>query len=347
MTRGLPVTLMRGGTSKGVFVREGDLPPAGPTRDALLLRLMGSPDPMQLDGLGGTHSSTSKVMAMARSERPGCDADYLFAQVAVDQAVVDWAGNCGNLTAAAALYALEHGWRRVPGKVDLFNVNTGRRVRAELSEGVGGASTVRAAFLDPAGAVTGALLPTGQAREWLETSTGDRIEVTIADVSGAVCFARAADLGVEPLVRPADANADAALLARAEALRAAAGERIGRTSPGSPRLLLVAAPRDHVLADGRAVAATDHDLVARAFSMQKMHHACPVTVLQCAAVAARLPGSVPAALATGTGPVFRLANPKAVLKAEAAVAGGAEPTVEWVALTYSARTLLDGVAYLS
>jgi 2-methylaconitate isomerase len=171
----LRIVLMRGGTSKGVFVRDGDLPAAGADRDRLLLRLMGSPDPMQLDGLGGSHSSTSKVVAVSRSERPDTDVEYLFAQVGTDQELVDYRGNCGNLTTAVGPYAIDEGLVRASGPVTpvrLLNRNTGTRIIAhvpvtdgraassgdcEVAGVPGTGAPVITEYLDPAGAVLGAL----------------------------------------------------------------------------------------------------------------------------------------------------------------------------------------------
>jgi len=341
---------MRGGSSKGVFVREADLPPPGPARDALILRLMGSPDPMQLDGLGGTHSSTSKVVAMAPGGAAGCDARYLFAQVGVERAVVDYAGNCGNLTAAAALYAIQAGWAQ-GGGVTLLNDNTRKVVRAafdHMSARPGGACDLRLTFLDPAGAVTGRLLPTGNLKDRVVASEGRSLEVSILDVSGAVCFARAEDLGFAEDVAPAAVNGDGARLELLESVRVAAGRLIGGVSAGSPRLVLVAAPRRHRLADGRWLASGDHDLLVRAMSMQRMHHACPFTALQCAAVAAMIPGTM-AAEAAGplAGPHVRIAHPKGVGGAAVEPAfGGLVSGVAAVTVRRSARRLLDGRFHL-
>jgi 2-methylaconitate isomerase len=341
----LDVTVMRGGSSKGVFVRESDLPPPGPARDTFILRLMGSPDPMQLDGLGGTHSSTSKVVAMARGAA-GCDARYLFAQVGVERAIVDYAGNCGNLTAAAALYAVQAGWAQGDG-MTLLNENTRKTVRAafdHMSAQPGGACDLRLTFLDPGGAVTGRLLPTGNLKDRLVANDGRALEVTILDVSGLVCFARAEDVALAADVAPAEVNGDDARLELLESVRAAAGRLIGGLSAGSPRLLLVAAPRRHRLADGRWLASRDHDLLVRAMSMQRMHHACPFTVLQCAAAAAMIPGSVTAETAGQPGrAAIRIAHPKGVGEAEVeAATGGVSAGVASVTVRRSARRLLDG-----
>jgi len=361
--REVDVALFRGGSSKGVFVNERDLPPPGPTRDAAILRLMGSPDPMQLDGLGGTHSSTSKLVAMSPGVGAEFDAAYLFAQIAVEQAVVDYTGNCGNLTAAAALWAAEAAGFAEDGvarTVRLFNANTGRRVDAEVAlaepapppaggDGPayrGRTVEVRAAFLQPAGAVTGELLPTGQVREVLHTPDGAPFEVSIMDVSGVACFVRASDLGVPATARPHAINGDRDLLARFEALRQAAGRRLGRVSPGSPRLVLGASPHDHERADGAPARSDPHDLIVRAMSMQRMHHACPFTVLQCAAAAALTPGSIVADVArVRDASAVRAAHPKGV--AEARVRVGAENALAAIEVVRTARRLLEGRAFLA
>src|SRR5271169_5959716 len=173
---------MRGGSSKGVFVRDEALPPPGLRRDELLLALMGSPDPMQIDGLGGTHSSTSKVVAVTASSRPECDVDYTFYQVGIERADVDASGNCGNLTSAVGPYAIDEGILRVvdgTAVVGLFNTNTQRRIVTRVpvengrfawsgdshDDGVPGtAAPIQTDYLEPAGAVTGHLFPTGSPR---------------------------------------------------------------------------------------------------------------------------------------------------------------------------------------
>jgi 2-methylaconitate cis-trans-isomerase PrpF len=363
----LRIVLMRGGTSKGVFVRDGDLPAVGPARDGLLLRLMGSPDPMQLDGLGGSHSSTSKVVAVSPSQRPDTDVEYLFAQVGIDRAVVDYRGNCGNLTTAVGPYAIDEGLVAVSGPVTpvrLLNRNTGTRVIAHVPVTDGRAATsgdcmvagvpgtgaaVNTEYLDPAGAVLGALLATGSARDTVTGPGWGPIEVSLVDVAGPVAFARAADLGLDPLLDPVTANADAGLLSRLEELRAAcavlaglaATPRVARTaSPALPRLALVGDRRQD----------RPGDLSLRVLSMARMHHACPMTVLLCAAAATLIPGTVPhgAALTRGGWPeggaTVSVAHPKGI--AAATVRLGSGGAVDSVSITRTARRLLTGEAYL-
>jgi 2-methylaconitate isomerase len=364
----LRVVLMRGGTSKGVFVRESDLPAAGPGRDGLLLRLMGSPDPMQLDGLGGSHSSTSKVMAVSPSDRHDTDVEYLFAQVGIDRAQVDYRGNCGNLTTAVGPYAIDEGLVRASGPVTpvrLLNRNTGTRIVAHVPVADGRAATsgdcvvagvpgtgapVITEYLDPAGAVLGALLPTGSPRDAVLAPRSGPVEVSLVDVAGPVAFARAADLGLDPFLDPAAANADADLLARLEELRGACAvlaglaadrDRARTASPALPRLALVG--------DGHPDRPGDFPL--RVLSMQRVHHACPMTVLLCAAAAALVPGTVPhAASRPRAGPseggaTVLVAHPKGIAAATVRMGDGA--AVHSVSITRTARRLLTGEAHLS
>jgi len=350
---------MRGGTSKGVFVAEDALPLPGPTRDALLLALMGSPDPMQIDGLGGTHSSTSKVMVVAASDRPDSDIDYLFGQVAVDRPHIDWAANCGNLTTAVGPYAIDEGL--VPPTepvttVRLFNRNTKVRVLAHVPVRDGCASTegdccvagvpgtgapIVTEYVEPAGKVLGALLPTGRPIDVVTAMGAPPVRVSLVDVAGAVAFVRAEDLGVDPDLSPAAANADAALLTRLEKLRGCCAELaaanctvrpLAFSSPAVPRLALVSPSRTA-------------DLDVRVLSMGRVHHACPMTVLLCTAAAALLPGSLPnlVACAPCDGTV-RVGHPKGVSGAD--VVFDEEGTLRSVRVTRTARRLLSGQAYL-
>jgi 2-methylaconitate isomerase len=305
-TQSVPVVIMRGGTSKGVFVPLTVLPAPGDTRDRLLLRLMGSPDPMQLDGLGGTHSSTSKVMAVGPAGAAGADVDYLFAQVAVDQAVVDYAGNCGNLTAGVAHYAVDEGLvpRCEPTTtLRMRNLNTGVVVRATVPvrdgraqwqgdtviDGVpGGGAPLLTEYLDPAGSVTGSLFPTGRRRDRLEGFAG--FEVSLVDVSSPYLFVNAVDLGLRGEEAPADLNASPELLARLESLRRAGGRAIGVDSLALPRVAVVS-PGRH--------------LRVLATSMGKVHHAVPMTGALCIAAAAVLDGTVAAEVTSGPRPGSR------------------------------------------
>lgn len=370
----IPGVFLRGGTSKGIFVAKEDLPAAGPSRDALILELLGSPDPGQIDGMGGAISSTSKLMAVSRSERPGIDIDYLFAQAAITQPVVDYRGNCGNLTSAIGVYAIDEGLidevTEPITTVELYNENTGIHVRAHIPVTDGRAAVqgdhhiagvprpgarIVNEYLDPAGSQFDVLYPTGVPRQELTTS-GDPIEISIVDVSNLVVFLRATDVGLRGDERPDEVNADADVLARLEDIRSHAAALVGlvddpsqatRRSPSLPMLSLVATPRSYVSSVGSEVASTDTDLCARAITVQRMHHAYPMTVLTCTAAAARLPGTLANEVATheGDGPV-RIGHAKGIAEATVRLDGTeADPHVASVSVTRTARRLMAGDLY--
>jgi 2-methylaconitate cis-trans-isomerase PrpF len=346
----LPVVVMRGGTSKGVFCRLSALPPPGSPRDRFLLALLGSPDPMQLDGLGGTHSSTSKVVAVGAGREPGVDVEYLFAQVGVDRPVVDYAGNCGNLTAAVGPYAIDEGLvDRLDGPervLVLANLNTGVRIRARVPldggraawvgdcaiDGVPGTGApIVTDYLDPAGSVTGKLFPTGSRVDRI-----DGLDVSIVDVATPYTFVRSSDLGLAGDEVPAELNADAELLARLERLRAASGEAIGVASAAVPRLVLVSSP---TIPEGAGAA----DVRVQVTSMQRVHHATPVTGALCTAAAANLAGTVAAAVAARSGSHVRIEHPKGLVEATVDIDGD---QVRATGIVRTARRLLAGTAYV-
>lgn len=372
--RAIAGVFMRGGTSKGIFVAKEALPPAGPERDALILELLGSPDPGQIDGMGGAISSTSKLMAVSRSEREGIDVDYLFAQAAVTQPVVDYRGNCGNLTSAIGVYALDEGLIDTVTEpvtvVELYNENTGIRVRAHIPV-VNGRAAVQGEhhiagvprpgarivteYLDPAGSQFGALFPTGSPREELATDSGT-IEVSIVDVNNPVVFIRATDLGLSGVELPAELNADPGTLDQLEDIRGHAAARLGLVedpadttsrSPSLPMLSLVSSPRSYTSSVDSHVRAEDTDLCARAVTLQRIHHAYPMTVLTCTAAAARLPGTLAHELSThaGDGEV-RVGHAKGVSASDVHLdLSGDTPTVISVSVTRTARRLMAGELY--
>jgi 2-methylaconitate isomerase len=352
---GISVTLMRGGTSKGVFVREADLPPGGPGRDVLLLALMGSPDPMQLDGLGGTHTSTSKVISLAPSSRPGIDVEYRFAQVGIETAVVDHTGNCGNLTAAVGPYAVDAGWVtpvEPVTTVHLYNLNSDTTVRVEVPVTDGRAAMsgdqmiagvpspgprILTEYLDPAGHAFGTQWPSGQAQDELHVD-GALVPVSVLDIVHPVVFAPAAALGIEPGVAPAELNASPEMVERAERLRGACAALLPAHTPSLnlPRLVLLQPPRS----------GDDVHIDVLGTSAGRFHHALPATSTLCAAAAVALPGTVPHRLAaqpSGSGAI-RIRHPKGVV--EATVRLDASGVVKAVGLIRTARRLMDGTAYV-
>ena len=317
----IPAVYMRGGSSKGVFFHARDLPPAGPARDALLLRVIGSPDPYgkQIDGLGGATSSTSKVVVIAPSCRPDCDVDYLFGAPAIEMPVIDWSGNCGNLSAAVGPFAISEGLVQAPrdglATVRIWQANLGKRILARVPMVAGEvqeegdfrfdgvafpAAEVVLEFLDPTG-TDGSVLPTGRAVDELQIAGLGRLPVTLLNAGNPTIFVRAEALGLSGTETQAQINGDAELLQRLELLRAAGAVAMGLATsaaqataerPHTPKLCLIAPPQTYRVAGGKQVQAAELDLIARMISMGKLHHAIPGTGAVAVAVAATLPGTL-------------------------------------------------------
>lgn len=355
--RKLKVTLMRGGTSKGVFIKEAELPEQGPARDSLLLDLMGSPDPMQLDGLGGTHTSTSKVIVLQPSTAAGVDVDYRFAQIGIETATVDETGNCGNLTSAVGPYAIDEGWvaaREPATTVVLRNLNTGRLVRAQVpvhdgraagsgSQLIAGLPTpgprIVTDYLDPAGSIFGTTFPTGNASDQLTAWAGSP-RISIVDVAHPVAFASADAVGLADADEPAGLNANSDAVERIEAFRQACAALLPlRTaSLNLPRLVLLRS-REHA-------AQANADISVIGTSAGRVHHALPVTSILCAAAATSLAGTVPndhAAELLRPGGVT-IHHPKGNVEATVELSPSGDITS--VGIVRTARRLLDGIAYL-
>lgn len=324
----LPITVMRGGTSKGIYILEKDLPEDKAEWEPLLLRMMGSPDKKQIDGLGGAQSVTSKVAIVKRSERSDADVDYTFAQVSVDKPLVSYKGNCGNISSGVGPFAIEKGL--VPAEegtttVRIFNTNTGKVIAADVATengsvvyqgdfpiaGVPGTgSRIRLKFIDPAGTLGQGLLPTGNAADTLEIPGFGPVEVSIVDAANPLVFVKAADLGLTGRELPDALNGDEEKLALLETVRGMAAQRLGLTedyrksaweTPGIPKMTFVAEAADYVTSDGKEVRKEDIDLLSRMMSMQKPHPSYAMTGAMCTAAAAVIPGSV----------VQQVLNPKA------------------------------------
>lgn len=365
---------MRGGTSRALVFHRADLPEDRARWDALFLSALGSPDPhgRQLDGLGGGLSSLSKVAVVGPPGRPDADVDYTFGQVEVTRPLVDYRGNCGNISAAIGPFAIDEGLvpaREPETPVRIHNTNTGKLILARVPveggqaavrgdfvlDGVPGTGArITLEFLDPGGAVTGRLLPTGMAREVLEVPGTGAVEVSLVDATNPVVFVRARDLGLTGTESPEALDADRALAARVEAIRAAAAVRMGlapdpeaasRTSPAVPKVTLVAPPAAYRTLAGTPVAPDRVDLMARLFSMGRAHRALALTGAMCLAVAARVPGSLPAEMLgdeAEDGDV-RIGHPSGVLAVAARVeVSGGRPVARSVTVYRTARRLMEG-----
>lgn len=357
----VPAVYMRGGTSRAVMFRAEHLPADQPGRDAIMLACLGSPDPnrRQLDGLGGALSSLSKVAIIGPPSRPDADVDYTFGQVAIDAPVVSWRGNCGNISSAVGPYALDEGLVTADGptvRVRIHNTNTGKIIVAEFAtedgqaavdgdfvlQGVAGTGApIRLAFLEPAGAVTGRLLPTGVLREWMELP-GLRLEVSMVDAANPVVFAAASDFGLSGAETPGWLEAQPDLLARLEALRIAASLRMGiAPTEAAARLQVRNLPQIGLLTRSNDPAL---HIRVQMISAGQPHRATPLTGAMCLAVAARLPGTVPHAMAqpVDAGADMMIGHPSGRLPVAATIDAGPEPLVREAVVYRTARRLMQG-----
>lgn len=379
----IAATYMRGGTSKGVFFNLTDLPEAaqqpGAARDQLLLRVIGSPDPYgkHTDGMGGATSSTSKTVILAKSSKPDHDVDYLFGQVAIDKAFIDWSGNCGNLTAAVGSFAISNGLvdaARIPQHgictVRIWQANIQKTIIAhvpvtnglvqetgdfELDGVTFPAAEVVIEFLDPAADEEGAggsMFPTGNLVDQLDVPGIGTFAATMINAGIPTIFVNAADIGYVGTELQDAINGDAAALARFETIRAYGALKMGlisdveqaKSRQHTPKIAFVAPPAAYVSSSGKAIAATDTDLSVRALSMGKLHHAMMGTAAVAIGTAAAIPGTL-VNLAAGGGErtAVRFGHPSGTLRvgAEAALVDG-QWQVKKAIMSRSARVLMEG-----
>jgi probable AcnD-accessory protein PrpF len=379
----IPATYLRGGTSKGVFFRLQDLPEAaqvpGPARDALLLRVIGSPDPYakQIDGMGGATSSTSKTVILSRSTKPDHDVDYLFGQVSIDKPFVDWSGNCGNLSAAVGPFAISNGLvdaARVPQNgvaiVRIWQANIGKTIIAHVPVTDGAvqetgdfeldgvtfpAAEVQLEFMDPAAEEEGgggSMFPTGNLVDDLEVPGLGTFKATMINAGIPTIFVNASDIGYTGTELQDAINADPDALAKFETIRAYGAVRMGLIGhvdeaarrQHTPKVAFVAPPRDYLSSSGKAVTKQDTDLLVRAMSMGKLHHAMMGTAAVAIGTAAAIPGTL-VNLAAGGGErsAVRFGHPSGTLRvgAEAALVEG-QWQVKKAIMSRSARVLMEG-----
>jgi 2-methylaconitate cis-trans-isomerase PrpF len=375
MQRAITATFMRGGTSKALVFHRRDLPDDRAEWDQIFCDALGSPDPYgrQLDGMGGGLSSLSKVCIVEASSRDDADIDYTFGQVSVDAAAVDYSANCGNMSAAMGPFAVDEGLIepvRVGDEavVRIHNTNTGKIIVSRFAlegdraavdgefaiDGVAGtAACIRLDFLDPGGAATGQLLPTGRARDTFEIPDYGTVEVSIVDASNARVFVAAEALGLTGTEAPDELERRPAVMAALESIRRQASVAMGITTsneaaaevPASPKVAIIAAPAETRALSGARIAAEDVDILVRMISMGRVHRAVPATGGLCLAVACRIPGSVANSLLSpvvGDG-ALRIGHPSGVLTVDAVVdlSTGA-PVVSSATLYRTARRLFQG-----
>ena len=371
---------MRGGTSKGVFFNVHALPAAfqvpGPDRDAMLLRVIGSPDPYakQIDGMGGATSSTSKSVLVQKSDRADHDVDYLFGQVSIDQPFVDWSGNCGNLSAAVGPFAINEGLidsARIPHNgtaiIRIWQANIEKTIIAHVPiangevQETGGfeldgvtfpAAEVLLEFMDPADSGDGAMFPTGELIDTLDVPGLGSLEATLINAGIPTIFLRAEALGLTGLELQDDINNDADRLTQFETIRAIGAMKMGlvtdlaeaETRQHTPKIAFVSQASDYIASSGKAVSAEDIDIAVRALSMGKLHHAMMGTAAVAIGAAAAVPGTIVNEAAGGGERAFvRFGHPSGTLRVGAEAAQTASG---WIAtkasMSRSARVLMEG-----
>ena len=378
----IPATYMRGGTSKGVFFKLDDLPEraqiAGQARDQLLLRVIGSPDPYgkQIDGMGAATSSTSKTVILAKSQQAEHDVDYLFGQVSIDKAFVDWSGNCGNLTAAVGSFAISNGLveaSRIPENgmctVRIWQANIHKTIIAhvpmtngqvqetgdfELDGVTFPAAEVQIEFLDPAddGEDGGAMFPTGNVVDTLDVPEIGSFQVTLINAGIPTIFLNAEAIGYTGTELQEDINSDPAALARFEKIRAYGAVKMGLIKDISeavnrqhtPKVAFVSKPKAYISSSGKAVSESDADLLVRALSMGKLHHAMMGTAAVAIGTAAAIPNTlVNWAAGGGERDAVRFGHPSGTLRVGAqALNENGQWVVKKAIMSRSARVLMEG-----
>lgn len=373
--RAIRVTIMRGGTSKGLFFRAEDLPPPGPARDTVLKALMGSEDLLQIDGLGGSRLVTAKLAIIGPSSRPDADVDYTYGIVPPGRGIVVFTSNCGNISAGVGPFAIDEGLvaaREPITPVRIHNTNTGKilvahvpvtagraRVKGDFAiPGVPGSGAE--IFLDysaTAGAKTGRALPTGRAVDVLTLADGRSFRVTLGDVANPAVFVAAEALGLCGSEMPDAINADAALLATLQELRGRAAAAMGlvedwglaeTVTPALPMVMLVAPPADYLDAQSRPVSAEAMDLRARMIFYNRCHESMPGTGSMCMAAMSRIPGTVVAITARArNADRLSIGHPLGVMEVTVRAAEGAgEPRFERLGFGRTARRLMEGLAFV-
>jgi len=373
MQKRIPAVFMRGGTSKAVFFHENHLPKDPAARDRVILAAYGSPDPnrRQIDGMGGAVSSTSKVAIISPSDSPDYDVNYNFGQVGIDSPMVDYRGNCGNISAAVGPFAVDAGLvkaREPFTRVRIFQVNTAKRIVADVPvsdgrfnesgdyaiDGVPGTGAkIALHFVDPGGSVTGRLLPTGNVVDAVDVPGIGKIDVSIVDAANPIVFVRAADLGLKG-IEIHEIDAAAAIRETLESLRSRAAVMIGMAaSPAEatekvqavPKIALVSRPQDYQTVTGKMVRKGEIDLVGRIISMGALHKAYAGTGAICTAGAAKIEGTIVNEM-SGAGDqaeIIRIGHPGGVMEigVEIAGSGNAYEFIEAV-VGRTARRLMEG-----
>lgn len=375
--RKFKTVFMRGGTSKGCMFHREDLPKDRGQWDSIFLQAMGDPDPKQIDGLGGTVSSNNKIVVVWKSQEPGVDVEYLVGQVIVGKSQVDYKSNCGNMTAAVGPYAVEEGMVEVKEPVTtvrMLNQNTGKYINVEVPcengtfaqegdcaiAGVDGtAAELKVNFLNPAGAKTGRLLPTGNVLDVLDIPGFGKLEASILDVSNPMVLVRAEDIGMTGRELPEEVNGNAAVCELLEKIRGTACCMMGfakdledaaKNSPAVPKVGFFTGPSQFTDIAGKTVRAEDMDICARVISVFKCHKACPLTSASSISVAARIPGTIiekALGFPKGKNGCVRIGHPSGIMTMYPDLRErDGQFELPGVAVQRTARRIMDGTVYI-
>ncbi len=377
--RSFKTVFMRGGTSKGCMFHKEDLPEDRSQWDSIFLQAMGSPDPKQIDGLGGTVSSNNKIVIVWKSEEPGVDVEYLVGQVIVGKDQIDYKSNCGNMTAAVGPYAVEEGMVEIAEPITtvrLLNRNTDKYINVTVPidpgthtfsqegncaiAGVDGtAAELKVNFLNPAGAKTGKLLPTGNVLDELDIPGFGTIEATILDVSNPMVLVRAEDIGMTGMELPEEINQNKEVSSLLEKIRGKAACMMGfakdledatANSPAVPKVGFFTTPKTYTDISGKTVKAEEMELCARVISVFKCHKACPLTSASAISVAAFLKGSViekTIGSAKEGQETVRIGHPSGVMTMVPDMTGEAgDIRLDGVAVQRTARRIMEGTLYI-
>jgi 2-methylaconitate cis-trans-isomerase PrpF len=371
----VPCTIMRGGTSKALFFLDADVPSDVQQRTDFLLRAFGSPDIRQVDGMGGADPLTSKTAIIRASNMPGVDVEYTFGQVSITEPFVDMAGNCGNISSAVGPYAIDKGL--VPAvdpvtTVRIFNTNTKKMIVADIPvregrvvtqgtyqiNGVPGTGAeIKMHFIDPGGAITGKLLPTGNVADKIKLESGQTVDVSIVDAGNLAGFVRAEQIGLRGDELPAEVESRADTLATLEEIRAKISERLGMCGNWkdayqryrtNPKIAFVSAPAAFRTLQGQQVPADSIDIVARVMAMGRMHKAFAITAAIPAAAASRIPGSIVQELCRqSSSSTVRIGHPSGIMSVGITTSGEKEHfRLAEVIVGRTARKLMEGRVFL-
>jgi 2-methylaconitate cis-trans-isomerase PrpF len=367
-----PCTIMRGGTSKGIFLLEKDLPEDFALRDRVILAIFGSPDIRQIDGLGGADSLTSKLAIIAPAKESDRDIDYTFGAVGIDKAFVDYSANCGNISSAVGPYAIDKGLVKVVEPytvIRIYNTNTKKMIRAKVSvkkgkfapEGdyaidgcPGTGARIELSFMDPGGATTGRLLPTGNVVDELKLDNGERYAVTIVDAGNPTAFVSAGELNLRGDELPTELNQNEEVWTTLEAIRKRVGQLMGiHVSQSIPKISFVAPSRDFLTVTGVKIAKGSISMLARVMAMGKMHKAFAITAAIPAAIGAIIPDSVVNRVTFGNSAIsvnkeVIIGHPSGTMDVKVDARFGPEgPHIVSCTVGRTARKIMDGRVYIS